>query len=772
MSDSSIIWLLLASFGVAVLLLAFRPWPGRTPFAIAALPPALTSVCSVVWLAAGDSLTASVTWVEGLGLEVAFRIDALTALLGLIVAGIGVAVFVYAAGYFSSGAAGLGRFAATLLAFSGSMLGLVWADSVWTLFVFWEMTSVTSFLLVGHKYADPTAQIAARRALLITAAGGLVLLAGLLVLTGADGSTRLGALEPVGGTAGAVAAVLVVVAAATKSAQVPFHVWLPGAMAAPTPVSAYLHSATMVKAGIILLAVLQPALGDTGPWLPLVVGVGLATMLWGAIGALRQTDAKLILAWGTVSQLGLMVALLGVGEGKATFAAISILVAHAVFKAALFMVVGEIDVRTGTREIAELGGLWRSMPVAFGVAVLSGLSMAGVPPLLGFAAKEAGIEAALQLGGAERAALLGGVVGGSVLTVAYTLRFVLGVFAGPAPDGLTVAPRRPAMTVVSGLLGLASLVGFVVLGVVSDRVRAGAVRIDPAAEAYTLLRWPGLTTAFAISLAIVAAGAVVGLVLVRRDSSAPRPLGADAVDATVAATLRSARRVAGVVQHGSLPGYVLTAAVVAALAAVPFVTEIDVDTLRPWDSPAQVVLGAIVLGAAIALTLVPNRLAAALGLGAVGFAVAGLFVVQGSPDLALTQLLVETVIVVGFVVGLGHLGRDFPRFGLLWRQVRIAVSVLVGVAVAAALAAAGSRPTGAPPRQALVEESVVTGGGNNIVNVVLTDIRALDTWGEIIVLVAVAVGVVSLARAGRDEQAATREPVAPETERELTEVAS
>ncbi|MEQ9163254.1 MAG: proton-conducting transporter membrane subunit, partial [Ilumatobacter fluminis] len=449
MSDSSIIWLLLASFGVAVLVLASRPWSGRTAFAIAAVPPALTSVCSIVWLAAGDSLTASVTWVEGLGLEVAFRIDALTALLGLIVAGIGVAVFVYAAGYFSSGAAGLGRFAATLLAFSGSMLGLVWADSVWTLFVFWEMTSVTSFLLVGHKYADPTARIAARRALLITAAGGLVLLAGLLVLTGADGSARLGALQPVGGTTGAVAAVSVVVAAATKSAQVPFHVWLPGAMAAPTPVSAYLHSATMVKAGIILLAVLQPALGDTGPWLPLVVGVGLATMLWGAIGALRQTDAKLILAWGTVSQLGLMVALLGVGEGKATFAAVSILVAHAVFKAALFMVVGEIDVRTGTREIAELGGLWRSMPVAFGVAVLSGLSMAGVPPLLGFAAKEAGIEAALQLGGAERAVLLAGVVGGSVLTVAYTLRFLLGVFAGTAPDGLTVAPGRPAMTVVS-----------------------------------------------------------------------------------------------------------------------------------------------------------------------------------------------------------------------------------------------------------------------------------------------------------------------------------
>ena len=766
------IWSLLALYGIAVIVLVARRWPGRSPFVIAALPVALTSVVASVWLASGDTLTTSVTWVEGLGLDLAFRIDALTALLGLIVAGIGVAVFVYAGGYFSATAPGLERFAATLLAFSGSMLGLVWADSVWTLFVFWEMTSVTSFLLVGHKYADTNAQIAARRALLITGAGGLVLLAGLLVLTGADGSVRLSEIEPVGGTAGAVAAVLVIVAAATKSAQVPFHVWLPGAMAAPTPVSAYLHSATMVKAGIILLAVLQPALGATGPWTPLVIGFGLVTMLWGAIGALRQTDAKLILAWGTVSQLGLMVALLGVGEGKATFAAVSILVAHAVFKAALFMIVGEIDVRTGTREITELGGLWRSMPVAFAVAVLSGMSMAGVPPLLGFAAKEAGIEAALQLDGAERAVLLAGVVGGSVLTVAYTLRFVIGVFAGSGPDGLVVAPRRPPMTVVSGLLGVASLVGFVVLGTVSDRVRAAATRIDAAADAYTLLRWPGFTVAFGISVAIVAAGAVLGLVLVRRDSTPPRPLGAEAVDAMVAGTLRAARRTAGVVQHGSLPGYVLTAAVVASLAAVPFATEIDIASLRPWDSPAQVVLGAIVLGAAIALTLVPNRLGAALGLGAVGFAVAGLFVVQGAPDLALTQLLVETVIVVGFVVGLGHLGHDFPQFGQLWRRLRLAVSALVGVAVAVALAAAGSNPTGQPPRTALVEESVETGGGNNIVNVVLTDIRALDTWGEIIVLVAVAVGVVSLARAGRSEPAEQQEHPAPDTGRELTEVGS
>lgn len=746
------IWGVLALHLAAVIaLIATRDRFGRGVFVVAAAAPLVATIWSISLLARGETSTASITWVEGLDLDFAFRVDALSGLLSLIVSGIGVLVFVYAGGYFSSGAREVGRFAATLLSFSTAMLGLVWADSVWTLFVFWELTSITSFLLVGHKHADPVARKAARRALLITASGGLALLAGLLVY--ADGaSTRLRDLEVSTGTGASVAAVLILVAAATKSAQTPFHVWLPGAMSAPTPVSAYLHSATMVKAGIIVLAFMQPALAETGPWTPLGLAFGFTTMIWGAIGALRHVDAKLILAWGTVSQLGLMFALLSIGSPKATFAAISILVAHAVFKAALFMIVGEVDIRTGTRDVRELSGLWRSMPLAFGVALVSALSMAGVPPLLGFPAKEAAIEAALGRSGAERVVVLVGVVAGSILTVAYTTRFLITTFATKNIAATPVGPRRLPMAIPATILGGASVVGFVLLGDVGDIVRDAAVLIDPKAEVYSLIRWPGLKTAFVISVVIVVVGAAVGTPLAKVTNRVPKPFGADSVDGLVDGVLLLARRTTARVQHGSLPVYMVTGAFVAGLAAIPFANEIDPNALELWDHPMQAVLGALVVVAAFGTIKVSGRLGAAFGLGAIGFGVAGLFVVEGAPDLALTQLLVETVVVVGFVVGLGRLSPRFPVVGAFWRSTRIAVSVLLGVAVSVGLAASAARPSGQPPLADLSRESVETGNGNNIVNVILTDMRALDTLGEIIVLVAVAVGMVSLARSAASDK--------------------
>ena len=771
MEPALIVWLLLAVHVAAVLVLSFGA--GRLTnrfvvFGIAAIGPAITSVWAISRLWADDPITTRTVWVDQLDLVIGFRVDELSALLTLIVSGIGTLVFVYAMGYFGPSATGLAKFGATLLAFSTAMVGLVLSDTVWSLFVFWELTSITSFLLVGHKHADPATRYAARRALLITAAGGLVLLAGLLVVTsatvsGGSGDIGLRELTPVGSMAGAVGAVLILVAAATKSAQIPFHVWLPGAMAAPTPVSAYLHSATMVKAGIILLLLMQPALAETGPWTPLGLVFGLGSMLWGAIGALRHRDAKLILAWGTVSQLGLIVALLAVGPGKATFAALSILVAHAVFKAALFMVVGEVDVRTGTRDITKLSGLARSMPIAFTVAVISGASMAGVPPLLGFAAKEAAIEAGLDLEGWERVVLLGGVIIGSVFTVAYTLRFLIGTFGRSAPEAeaaavpTPVTPTRWPITVVTVPLAAASFLGFVWLTSVSQRVAAAVTLVDEQAGTYELIRWPGLKTAFVISMGIVAAGLVVGWWLSRRTLRAPEPVGARTVDRSVDVVLALSHRIAGLVQHGSLPIYVMTMCLVGALATLPFIGAIDLDALEWWDEPMQAVLGALVLVTAVATVSVRGRLAAALALGAVGFGVAGLFVVHGAPDLALTQLLVETVIVVGFVIAFGRLGRSFPRLGQVWRPVRVVVSVLVGLGVMIGLAASASDPTGVPPLSDLATESFDTGGGNNIVNVILTDMRALDTWGEIIVLAVVAVGVISLARAGRteDEESAT-----------------
>ena len=759
-----VIWALMTLHLVGCLVVAAAGdrW-GRAVLLVASLPAVASTAWAVGRLGDAGRETAELSWVEGLDLSLAFSVGPLAALLTVVVSGIGVCVFVYSAGYFDRGTPGLGRFAATLSAFGTSMLGLVWADSVWTLFIFWELTSITSFLLVGHKSTDAVVRQAARRALLITVMGGLVLLAAFVLVVDATGTARLSEMGPVDGPTATVAAVLVLVAAATKSAQVPFHVWLPGAMAAPTPVSAYLHSATMVKAGVVLVALAAPVFTEVDAWKPLGLAFGVASMLWGAIGALRHNDAKLILAWGTVSQLGLMITLLSLGTAKATFAAISILAAHAVFKAALFMVVGEIDIRTGSRDIRELSGLWRSMPLAFAAAVVSGASMAGIPPLLGFPAKEAAIEAVLGLAGSEAWIVGGAIVVGSILTAAYTVRLLTGLFADTADSPTESTTARRAITVPTVSLGVLSVAGFVALDRVTDAVGPAATQVDAESSVYALLRWPGFTTALAISAFVVVAGLVLGLVLHRRESTAPEAVGAAAVDRLTDDVLGSARWLTGRVQHGSLPVYLVTMAGTAALATVPFAFGVEIDAVYAWDSPMQAVLAVLVVAAAITAAAVGSRLGAALGLGAVGLGVAGLFVIHGAPDLALTQLLVETVVVVGFVVGLGHLTRQFPPVGHIWRSIRIGVSALVGIALMVALSAAASSPVGEPPVEELVRQGADEGGGNNIVNVVLTDIRALDTLGEVFVLAVVAIGILALSR-----RAATAEPLRPAGEEART----
>ncbi len=769
-----VIWLLaLHLAGITAAAFAGARAGIRAALLVAAVPGAATAIWAIGQLAGrsdGDPTPGfDVTWVEGLDLVLTFRASPLALVMTTLVGGIGALVFVYAAGYFSAGAAGAGRFPATLLAFATSMLGLVWAGDVWTLFIFWEFTSITSFLLVGHKHTDAAVRAAARRALLITGAGGLSLLAGLLVLAGETGSTALADLvdgPAPSGTAAAVAAVLILIGAATKSAQVPFHVWLPGAMAAPTPVSAYLHSATMVKAGVLLVAVVSPALGEVDAWRWTGLTFGIASMLWGAIGALRQRDAKLILAWGTVSQLGLLITLLTAGTAKATFAGVALLFAHALFKAALFLVVGEVDIRTGTRDIGELRGLRTSMPVAFWVTVAAAASMAGAPPLLGFAAKEAAVEAVLKLDGSLGVVVAAAVIGGAALTVAYTLRFVLGVFteiATEAGAATTVAPLRPLMTAPSVVLAATGLLGFAVLGTVNDIILPAAVQLDPAAEAYKLYRYHGLTPALWSTVGAFVVGLPLGVALTRRVADAPRPLGARGFDRAVDGFLAAAPKAISKVQHGSLPVYLVTMSMVAAATTVPFWSGLRTDHLVVASSATEAVLALSVAIAAFAIGAVRSRLDAALALGAVGAGMTGLFVAIGAPDLALTQFLVETVIVIGFVGGLARLGRRFPPVGTTWRAVRVLVAAVSGVAVTLALIAAGAAPAGTAPIGRLADEAYETGGGKNIVNVILTDVRALDTVGEVVVLVAVSLGVLALAGAPlpRRSRAGDRHPAGP-----------
>ncbi len=545
---------------------------------------------------------------------------------------------------------------------------------------------------------------------MITGGGGLALLAGLLLLGRSSGTTILTALQPAEGTAGILAALLILTAVATKSAQVPFHVWLPGAMAAPTPVSAYLHSATMVKAGVLLMAVTGSAFADVNAWKIVGLALGISTMLWGGIGALRHVDAKLILAWGTVSQLGLLVTLLALGSGKAIFAAMSMLVAHALFKATLFLVVGEADIRTGTRDIRELGNLYKTMPFATGAAVLAGLSMAGAPPLLGFTTKEAAIEATLGMEGIEQVISVAAVSLGAGLTVAYTTRFLWCVF-GPGPHTL-VSERRLAMTIPASFLALTGIAGFVALGPVSSVVRSAAVELNEKSKTYELLRWPGITTAFLISMGALIAGVATATLLITRsqsartDAAAPNPFGANNADQALHGILAVSRRVTSFVQHGSLPVYVAVMALTASVATIPFFTDLTIDHLTWWDHPLQMVFALAIAATALVGAFVNSRLGAALTLGAVGISVCGIFVSYGAPDLALTQLLIETIVVVGFVTGLGHLNREFPKVVNTWRSVRLVVSGLGGCAVVVALISATASPSGTAPLEVLAEQAV------------------------------------------------------------------
>jgi multicomponent Na+:H+ antiporter subunit A len=381
--------------------------------------------------------------------------------------------------------------------------------------------------------------------------------------------------------------------------------------------------------------------------------------------------------------------------------------------------------------------------VAFAVAVAASLSMAGVPPLLGFAAKEAAVEAVLKLSGFEQFMAAVGIFGGSVLTVAYTLRFLLLTFStGPA---MPVKPRKWSMSAPSVILAGLGLILFFWIEASNHVVTPAAVQLNQAAAEFALLRWPGLKTAFFISAAIVAAGALLGGLIAGRPSNAPEPLGATVVDSLLDRTLSGAVYVTARVQHGSLPVYLATMALVAAIAGSVLAVDFDADSLVLWDTPLQGFLALVIIGVSLGGAVVGSRLGAALTLGAVGLSMSGLFVLHGAPDLALTQLLVETIVVVGFVLGLGHLTRNFPPVDGAWRAMRIAVAGLGGTVVVLALAAASSSPTGTAPLPDLQRAAVEEGGGNNIVNVVLTDVRGLDTLGEVVVLATVALGILALA---------------------------
>src|SRR6478752_7440912 len=571
---------------------------GRAGMVLLAVLPGATTAWAAVQIPAvlnGGSRTTQLQWVPSISLAIDLRLDALAMVMTLVIAGIGTLVLLYSARYFPDKDEGLGRYSGSLIAFAGAMLGLVWANNLILLVVFWELTGILSYLLIAHRTGKRSSRAAASQALMVTTAGGLVMLIGVVMLGVTAGTFTLSEIlaDPPSGPLITTSIVLMIVGGISKSAIIPFQFWLPGAMAAPTPASAYLHAATMVKAGIYLFARLAPAFAILPLWQPLLMTLGGGTMLFGAVIALRQRDLKLLLAYGTVSQLGLMTLLIGCGNPDALLGGLAMLIAHATFKAPLFFVVGIIDTSTGTRDLTKLSGLRKSMPVVATMAVLAAISMAGIPPMLGFAAKEAGYAGLLD-GGTAGAIGTAVMAVGSAFTVAYSARFLWGAFA----DKPGVPATAPTMLLV--VLGL-------VLGVfpalLEPLLQSYAQTAGPTHQGSMAL-WHGLELPLALSAAgwLVGAGIFYAQLARERRTQIASPGGEPGAvyRATVRGVDAIADGVTSATQRGSLP--VSLGAILLVLVAFPGLMLIRADT-GPKDvtllgEPAQLVLSLVILGIA------------------------------------------------------------------------------------------------------------------------------------------------------------------------------
>jgi multicomponent Na+:H+ antiporter subunit A len=743
-------------------LLVYR-W-GRHAF----YPLALVPLGSLVWVAmhwpgASRPTTVDLSWVPELSMNIALRFDALAAIMSVLVLAIGALVLFYCADYFHHRDGRMEKrlpsFAAELVAFSGAMFGLVVSDNMLVLYVFWELTTVLSFLLVGHYAERATSRRAATQALLVTTFGGLAMLVGIIVLGNLSGTFLLSELiaAPPMGVAASVGVVLVLVGALAKSAIVPMHFWLPGAMAAPTPVSAYLHAAAMVKAGVYLVARMAPGFADSPPWRPTVITLGVLTMLLAGWRAVREYDLKLILAFGTVSQLGLITIMVGAGGGDMMLAGLAMLCAHAMFKAALFMVVGVIDHATGTRDIRRLAWLGHRSRGVFVISVGAAASMAALPPFLGFVAKEADFETVLHsptLGGAAPY-VLAGIVIGSIFTTAYTLRFLWGAFGRkglPAPSTRVAEMHRPSATFVAApaILAVAGLLFGLWPTQLDDALDSYASTV-PGGEDYDLALWHGLGLPLLLSVLVLAAGTAAFFLRGRLTSLQPvrQPLGnADRIyDAVLRGADLLSVRLTAATQRGSVPA--TQSVILSTLVLVPIVALAMGARDRPdfalWGSPVQVVVGLIVLAAALGATVMRNRLAAVLLVGVTGYGCGAIFAFHGAPDLALTQFLVETLMLVIFVLVLRTLPAEADRTYINRHRVaRAALALAVGATVTTLAVYAMAARTGTPIAELLPDAAYFRGHGANTVNVLLVDIRAWDTIGEIMVLLVAATGVASM----------------------------
>jgi multicomponent K+:H+ antiporter subunit A len=713
-------------------------------------------------LAEGEILTARLEWVPSLGLNFNLFLDPLGWMFAGLILGIGLLILIYARFYLSQ-ADPMGRFLAFMMLFQGAMLGIVLSDNVLLMIVFWELTSISSFLLIGFWRTKPEARQGARMALAITGGGGMALLAGMLVLGNIAGSYELteilanreliqdSPLYP-------LALILILGGCFTKSAQFPFHFWLPHAMAAPTPVSAYLHSATMVKAGVFLLARLWPVLAGTDLWFYLVATTGLATMVIGAAIALFSNDLKALLAYSTVSHLGFLTMLFGFGTPMAAVVGVFHILNHATFKAALFMTAGIVDHEVGTRDARRLGGLLTLMPITATLGVVAAASMAGFPPLNGFLSKEMMLEEAAQTVWGELSWLVPLLATlAATVSVAYSLRFIAHVFLGPKrldyprkphdpPLGLWVSPALMVIAVVAIGLFPAMIAGSLVQSV------SGAV-IGAEPPYFALKMWHGFTPALVLSVAAILGGAAI----MWRYADAARlwtrfpAVTAKAIfQSFVKGLVEGSRAIISAIHTESLQRYLTiifaTIVLVAGASAMTGGGALTGDReLIPASPVAVVAWLALIAASAAVIVAQRQRYLALIFISVVGLIVALGFLYLSAPDLALTQISVEVVTILLLLLALNLLPRQPPRVSSSSLRARDAV-IGAGGGIAAGFAAWAvmTRPPNDPISAFHWENSYSGGGGTNVVNVTLVDFRAFDTFGEIIVLGIAALGIFAL----------------------------
>jgi len=721
----------------------------------------------------GGALRHVLPWVPTLGLDLVLRVDAFSWLFLVLVCGIGLLVGVYAR-YYMPPDDPLGRFSALLLAFMGAMLGIVMSGNVIQLVFFWELTSLFSFLLVGYWNQGASAREGARTALIVTAGGGLCLFAGMMLLGRIVGSYDLDVILAAGAQVRASPLytpmlVLVLLGALTKSAQFPFHFWLPQAMSAPTPVSAYLHSATMVKAGVFLLLRLWPVLSGTEAWFWLVGGAGLLTLLLGAAAAVFQQDLKAVLAYSTISHLGLITMLIGLGSALGAVAAIFHIVNHATFKASLFMAAGAVDHETGTRDLRRLGGLRRVMPITAALAVIASAAMAGVPLLNGFLSKEMFFAVALSThhGTAVDTVAASIAVLASAFSVVYSLRFAAGVFFGPARHDYPKPPHEPPrwMRLPIGLLALACvLVGSLPALVIGAPLRAAARSVlGDATPAFDLAIWHGPSAPLLMSAIAFAVGCLVYVLLRHRFAARetlPLPgrlsgrLIFDGLLTWLTATVPGAmeRAFPGRRLQPQLLLIVLAATLAAGLAmwGAPSPLTLHATRVDPAFALLWLLGGACALAAATQAKF--HRLAALVLTGGAGLVSCVSFVWLSAPDLAATQLLVEVVTTIVILLGLRWLPKRISGLAADTRRARLRrrrdmmIAAAVGLGLAALAYAAMLHPVADSVSRFFLERAYTEGGGHNVVNVILVDFRGFDTLGEISVLAIVALSVFALLR--------------------------